>query len=158
MDGSRVNAAAVKAVWLTYSRDLLVEYAFGAENDPANPFGRVILTVLGNGDAAVNQYRHGSHRQFSGRAVRQTIDWILELLNAASFPLVADHAIPPGATRSVRVVLGGRSLQTQEIAYHVPPTMPAYQLLFKLLDELITTASDHALPIVAAPRAGLLAD
>src|SRR5262245_58872647 len=155
---SERSPARLKSVWLTFASDLVVEYRFGAEQDPSNPFGHVALTVFGNGDVTVSQHRHGNQRRWSGHTTRQAIDWILDLLNAAGFPLVADHAIPPGATRRLQVTLGGRTYQTSEIAYYVPSRMPAYQLLFQLLDELVTAATDHAVPIVQAPRAGLLSD
>lgn len=154
----RRNHMTLGAVRLTYSSDLLIQYTTGAEHDPANPFGRLVLTVTGGGEVAVTQLRHGIRRRWSGRTTRRTIDGILELLTAARFPLVADHAIPPGSLRDIRVTLDGRMSQTAPIAYHVPPVMPAYQLVFQLFDELVTAVSEDAVPIVATLRSGLLAD
>jgi hypothetical protein len=144
-------------MWLSYASDLHLEYAVGAEQDPTNPYGRVVLTILGDGEATVTQHVHGSHNRWDCRTTRQVIDWALELLNAAGFPDVAAHMISPGATRNVRLVLGGRTLQTPEIAYHVPPTMPAYQLLFQLLDEVVAAATADAVPVATKKRDGLLA-
>jgi hypothetical protein len=145
------------AAVLTYSSDLRVVHTSGNEEDPTNPFGRVVVTILGDGEVSVTQSRHGERREWSGRTTRATIDAVLELLNAAFFPRVADHAIPPGSTRDIQVVSGGREYQTPPIAYHAPKTMPAYQLLFQLMDELVTAVTDQAVKVTMTQRADLLA-
>src|SRR5512139_642398 len=104
------------AAVLTYSSDLRVVHTSGIEQDPSNPFGRVVLTILGDGEVSATQSLHGERREWSGRTTRATIDAIVELLNAAFFPRVAEHPIPPGSTRELRVVSGGHEYQTPPIA------------------------------------------
>jgi hypothetical protein len=136
--------------------DFSLVYSCGNEYDPANPFGQCVLTLTPNGRVRLDNRRFGSSRSWVAWVDLSILVELVELLNAAGFPVVPAHPIAPGATRTLTVRTGGRELRTPPAGFHDVVRLPGYRELYHLLDSIAVDASRSTLNLLPDARTGLV--
>ena len=83
-----------------------VHYRFGNEFSPANPHGRIELTVSAGGGARLDHHEVGRARRWSARPDPVVWPRLLDALRRSSFPAVGGPPVPPGGPRHQIEVVG----------------------------------------------------
>jgi hypothetical protein len=115
-------------------------YIAGNEHDPADPFGRHVLTIEGEAAHLDHTSRTGT-RKWSGPAAPAVLDRLWAALARAGFPAVAAHPIPAGATMRVLEMGEGDTRQTASIEWHAATQQPGYDEAFQILDSIMDAIS-----------------
>ena len=151
IEGFHMDAATPPGpapVRLDRTGDFMLEYTCGSEHDPANPYGRCVLTLYADGRLTLDNRVRGQNRSWGATVEPGVVDRLVALLDAAGFPAVPLHPVAPGATRVLLVRSGGTWTRTPVTGFHEARRMPGYKEVYHLLDSLVACASLGALTIV----------
>lgn len=131
-------------------------YAAGSEHDPGDPFGRCTLTVRADGAVTLVNVARGAERRFTGRCAPPVPGRLARLLDAAGFPRVPEHRIPPGPTRRLWTFADGHRTDAPVMGHHEAMAWEGYREVFHLLDSLVVAVSGGAVPVLTDPEPGLV--
>lgn len=80
---------------MTLARDRIA-YSLGSESNPGDPFGRSELVIEANGEARLDQHTRAGQTAWTGRITASALDKLWDALDAAAYPAMPKHAVPPG--------------------------------------------------------------
>ena len=132
---------------MSLARDRIA-YGVGSESNPGDPFGRSHLVIEANGDARLEQTTRSGTTAWTGRVTAAALDKLWSALEAASFPAMPHHPVPPGA--AIRRLTIGTAPATKAvyIAWHAGNAMPGYKDAFWILDSTIRQLSEDTVKAV----------
>jgi hypothetical protein len=126
-----------------------VDYDVGSESNPGDPYGRSQLVIEANGDARLDQHRRSGHTAWTGRVTAAALDELWSALEAAEFPAMPNHRVPPGSAIRGLTIGTPPAAKAVFIAYHASDTMPGYRDAFRVLDSVIRHLSEETVASVA---------
>ena len=115
-----------------------IEYGVGNPQNPGNPFGRIELTLGGDGSARLVQLRMGGAREEWRASIDPAVLMsILETLAHAGFPRVPVHPVPAGTTFRELTVVIDDDHRRADVAWHSVADLPGYREAFSMLDSIV---------------------
>jgi hypothetical protein len=129
------------------TRDRIV-YAVGSERNPGDPFGRSRLVIEPTGDARLDQHTRSGSTAWTGRVTASALDKLWSALEAAAFPAMPEHRVPPGSAIRALTIGTAPAAVSVYIAWHASGTMPGYRDVFWLLDSTIRQLSEDTVKAV----------
>ena len=132
---------------MSLARDRIA-YAVGSEGNPGDPFGRSQLVIEANGDARLDQHTRSGKTSWTGRVTATALDALWSALEAAEFPAMPDHPVPPGAAIRKLAIGTAPAAKSVYIAWHASNAMPGYKDAFWILDSTIRQLSEDTVKAV----------
>lgn len=119
-------------------------YTVGEEQNPSNPFGRVVLTIEGDGTATLEHHFIGGDGAWTGKVDPELIARIRSELARSPFPDAPREPIPPGTTLRQLEVVTDEEPQYVILSTFQGDRLDGYREAFALLDAIATRLSGGA--------------
>ena len=109
-------------------------FELGAEWAPDSPYGLDIFELDPDGRFRYENRQRGAMKAREGQASAAVVREVARALEEAGFPVVPDHAIPPGAGL-FRITKRQEQEQTAFMHEHAARRFPGYGELVRRIDE-----------------------
>jgi hypothetical protein len=125
------------------------EYAFGFDNAPGDPFGRIELVIEPGGTARLDHRHVGRHRAWTGRIDDTVLRRLKAELERTDFPDVPRRPIPACSTLRTLTTERNGTRVGNHLPWHLQEEAAGYVEAFRILDSLACQMSGAAVPAPA---------
>jgi hypothetical protein len=123
----------------------MVWYTLGNEFDPGDPFGRIALTVAGDGAAELQLHSRNGGGSWTGEVADGVFEQVRSDLVRGDFPKVPPHPVPAGsAMRQLELASDDHEPQYAMLTERLGRELDGYQQAFATLDSLAVQLSSGA--------------
>jgi hypothetical protein len=117
-----------------------IAYCVGNEHNPANPFGRSVLTIEIDGRARHVLYTGGPVLAWSAIVVADALERFWDALDRAGFPACPTIMPPAGSTMRSLTIGEGSDAPSVYLPFHA--SVAGYDVAFSILDAVLEQMSE----------------